>query len=274
MSEISPGVFHAICQTAINGNILKNCEANRRLLAGWIQEDQMEVPSVAWFQKLLNESPRYEEQLVWESADRLDPAKRRQQAEQGIAESRNIFSEAARHFRTFSECEANFQHCCSALGKSFSKVQFQQAYSFGSLAGLVPASAEELEQWKQEQIKAENKFVRDATSPYELSQAKQIVQNRRLENQRTTAQERLEQSIVELYIRECVDGPKETPLPSMWLGQKLDGSFIKKASVETLRALTRRFGSGQLTARLHGLNKVTGVVDRGKGPVELSYDFA
>jgi hypothetical protein len=275
MSEqITPGVFHGICQTPVNGKVLKFCEANKKLLAGWIQEDQNEVPSVAWFQKVLQESPRYAEELVWDSADRLDPTRRRALAAVGISESRMVFGDAARHLG-FSECEANFQHACDVLGRQFTKVQFQQAYSFGSLTGLLPATAEERAQWNSEQIKAENKFVRDATSPYELSQAKQIVHSRRVEQSRSLAQQRLEHDLVITFERECVFGPKQKGLPKQWLGQPLTIEFIKKSDAPTLKKIMSIYGHAQINARLFGITRATTTIDRGdgKGPREVSYSF-
>lgn len=186
-----------------------------------------------------------------------------------------MFGEAARHFKTFSDNEANFRQVCSVLGKSFSRVQFQQAYSFGALTGLVPPSAEELEQWNSEQIKAENKFVRDATSPYESSQAKQIVHNRRVEQSRSLAQQRLEHDLVITFERECVYGPKQKGLPKQWLGQPLTSEFIKKSDAQTLKKIMGIYGHAQINARLFGITRATATIDRGngKGPVEVSYDF-
>lgn len=274
MSEISPGVFHAICQTPINGKILTNCEANKTILASWVQEDQMEVPSPAWLQKVLLENPRYQEQLTWTSADVLDPAKRNQIAEQGIAESRKIFSEAARYFK-LSDSEANFRQACSVLGNSFNRIQFKQAMDIQALQ-LIPASAEELEQYRQKQIAEENKILRRvATSSYEIQRQREIAERRRIETRRTTAQERLEYDVVVGFEKECVYGPKSSPLPANWNNQKLDSSFIKKSSKETLKALISRFGSAQVTARLVGLTHASAILDRGdgRGPIEVSYEF-
>jgi hypothetical protein len=277
MTNTTPRGLHGIFQTVVDGKIAVDNIANRKAIENWLHEDQGESLSTIgpeWFERIL--TPALKAQLVWTSADVLDQTKRNQIAEETAVETRKVFSEAARHFKTFSECEANFQHCCSVLGKSFSKVQFQQAYSFGSLAGLVSSSAEELEQWKQEQIAEENKILRrDATSQYEIQQQKQIAHNRRMEAAQMTAERRIQQDLVERFLREVKHGSKESGLPQQWLGKPLNPEFIKKASAETLRTLVRRFGTAQLDARLRGITQAAGLIDfgNGRGPVEVAIEF-
>src|SRR6266478_3447339 len=67
-----------IFRTPVNGKVGIDNQANRRVILGWLQEDQGEQLSPAWFQKVLKETPSLANQLSWQSADVLDPVKRRE----------------------------------------------------------------------------------------------------------------------------------------------------------------------------------------------------
>src|SRR6266446_7767124 len=70
-----------IFRTPVNGKVAIDNQANRSIIAGWLQEDQGEQISPAWFTRVLNEQPQLASQLTWQSADALDPKKIRQAAE-------------------------------------------------------------------------------------------------------------------------------------------------------------------------------------------------
>lgn len=57
---------------------------------------------------------------------------------------------------------------------------------------------------------------------------------------------------------------KMPPLPKTWLGQTLDGNFLRRASKETLKSIMRRHGASQITARLHSIKTVGNYVFEGE----------
>jgi hypothetical protein len=276
MQSLIPQGFHGICQTPYKGKVLRHCEANYKLLTGWLHEDQGEVLGVVWFLKVLQEHPRYEAQLVWESADVLDPKKRSQIGQDALAESRKVFSEGARQIKEFGDNEANFRFVCSVLGNSFNAYQLDQAYLAGALKGLAPVSSSELETWRQERIAQENEFLKkDQITQQEQAQAKEIRQRRFAENRRSAVEEELHRRLVLGYERDVVYGNKKHPLPFDWSGQRLDAAFIKKCDLQTMKILVARFGDAQLTARLQGVTHASAVIDRGdgKGPRTVEVEF-
>src|SRR6266436_6226910 len=100
-------------------------QGNRNIIAGWLQEDQGEQLSPAWFTKVLSEQPQSVRSLSWQSADILDPTKRRQAEAAQAAEERRVFHDFCRD-NGFSEVDANFSLVKSTLG-SFDQYTLAQA---------------------------------------------------------------------------------------------------------------------------------------------------
>src|SRR5712692_2293509 len=109
-----------IFRTPINGNVAIDNQSNRGFILGWLQEDQGESISATWFQKVLKETPLLANQLSWQSADILDPVKRREAASAQAEQDREVFSAFARE-NGFSECESNHLLVKSVLGEAFEK---------------------------------------------------------------------------------------------------------------------------------------------------------
>jgi len=277
MSDLIPQGFHGICQTPYKGKVLRHCEANYNLLTGWLHEDQGEVLGVVWFLKLLQEHPRYEAQLVWESADVLDPKKRSQIEADALAQSRKAFSSAARKSKAFGDSEANFLYACSILGKnSFTEYELETAWLACAFQGMSSPGAEELESWKQEKLAQENELLKaDAVTPYQLQEQKEIRQRRFVDSRRSAVQEELERQLVVGFQKEVTFGGKKFPLPYDYHGEKLDAQFIKRCSADVLRKLISIFGSSQISARLHNLTRASAVLDYGdgKGPRTVEVEF-
>src|SRR6266481_9364790 len=104
-----------IFRTPVNGKVAIDNQGNRNIIAGWLQEDQGESISAAWFQKVLKENPSLARSLSWQSADILDPTKRRQAEAAQAAEERRVFHDFCRD-TGFSEVEANLSFIKSVLG--------------------------------------------------------------------------------------------------------------------------------------------------------------
>ncbi len=137
-------------------------QGNRNIIAGWLQEDQGEQLSPAWFTKVLSEQPQSVRSLSWQSADILDPTKRRQAEAAQAAEERRVFHDFCRD-NGFSEVEANLSLIKSVLG-SFDHHSLAQAVRSNSLS-LAQASPAELEQFRQEAIKAHNQHLLNLDIP-------------------------------------------------------------------------------------------------------------
>src|SRR6266446_10372697 len=77
-----------IFRTPVSGKVAIDNQANRTIIAGWLQDDQGEQLSPAWFTRVLSEQPQLVSSLSWQSADILDPTKRRQAEAAQAAEER------------------------------------------------------------------------------------------------------------------------------------------------------------------------------------------
>ncbi len=280
MQEHESQGMHGIFQTVIDGKIVDANVANEKIIRGWVDEARGETSDVIgprWFRQCLKESPALVKSLVWKSADYLDPKKRSQIEAVTLAESRKVFSEAARQSKAFGDSEANFRFACSILGtNSFTAYELETAWLAGAFQGMSSPGAEELESWKQERILQENEFLkRDQITPHEQAQAKEIRQRRIAENRHSAVQEELERRLVLGYERDIKYGNKIYPLPLDWKGENLNAQFIKRCPLATMKILVARFGDSQLTARLHDIHKASALIDRGdgKGPIVVEYEF-
>jgi hypothetical protein len=272
--------WHGIFQTVVNGQIPVANTANRTVISGWVDESRGETTKVIgprWFRQCLQDSPELIQKLVWTSADVLDPKKRTQIEQNALAESRKVFSDTARRLKAFGDSTANFQFTCSILGNtSFNSYELETAWLAGALQGLSSPGAEELEQWKQEQIEQENSVLKaDTVTPHQLQKQKEIRQRRSAELRRSAVEEELHRRLVLGYERDIKNGNKFYPLPLDWKGSALDSAYIKRCDLQTMKVLVARFGDAQLTDRLHGIHHASALLDRGdgKGPVLVEVEF-
>src|ERR1700676_1573795 len=145
-------VWAMICKTPIGvpARTVSDNIANRSLIFGWLHEDQGEIPSVAWFNKIISE-PGLKEQVAWQRV-----LTQRETARQ-LEKDRETFAKAARNFR-ISENEANFGLIRSTLGEKFSLYQVQQAIDSGAIQ-LSAASQEELEAYRREAVEERRDFL-------------------------------------------------------------------------------------------------------------------
>jgi hypothetical protein len=169
-----------------------------------------------------------------------------QEQKQQLEQDKKTFAAAARELR-LSLCDANFNLIRTTLGVGFT---VQDIYDH-PLIETVRATPQELNQWEQERIHARNGYLTNAHPQTLRTEAKQeAVANK--QNHALTAFEReLEAGLT----REITNGGM-SPLPEYWNGKRLDKDFIRRADKETLRQIMKKFGSSQLTARLHGITKI------------------
>jgi hypothetical protein len=244
--------------------------ANRQIILSWVNEHQGEQISPEWFSLVLREQPRLARQLTWQSADVLNPVKQRQAAAAQSEDDRALFLQMARQ-NNVADTEANFLLVRSLIGSGFDRSRLAHALT---MRGLSAATAEDQQQWKEERIEQENaRLASDEASPREK---RQIAYQRTVDEHRTAVHTQIEFELVTGFERDVVYGGKASPLPQEWGGQPLTSEFIRKCDKNILKTMIHRYGSSQVTARLRGIKKATAVIDRGngKGPVEVSYEFA
>src|SRR5712692_9810486 len=164
--------FLSIFRTPISVNgkwqVAIDNQGNRGFIAGWLQEDQGEQLSPAWFTKVLAEQPQLARQITWQSADLLDPRKQKEAAAAQAEQDRETFNAFVREYG-FSQVEANFQLAKSVLG-NFDKYMLAQAVQSNALQ-LAPASSEELAQFLQDAAEERQDFLINRATPLELRQA-------------------------------------------------------------------------------------------------------
>jgi len=228
-------------------------QGNRNIIAGWLQEDQGESISAAWFQKVLKENPSLARSLSWQSADILDPTKRRQAEAAQAAEERRVFHDFCRD-NGFSEVEANLSLIKSVIG-SFDHHSLAQAVQSNALQ-LAPASPEELQQFRQEAISLHNQHLLNLDIPTLRKLVREAGVRGPVAPPPPDETQRVRTATEEYY------GTAYPPLPDELLiegrEQLIDASFIKRCSKETLRLLMTRYGSDQineaLRTRISGVN--------------------
>ncbi len=250
MSPLTPGIWHGIRQVVVDGRLLADRDANRSLLESLVAEDQNEVISVSWFKNLLAENPNYASRLIWESADVLNPAKRRQAEANQDEEDRRLFNEFARE-HGFSEVEANFQLAKSVLEEGFGKYALAQAIQSNALQ-LAPASPTELARYSQKAQEERVGFLVNRATPQELrATAKaEAEQHRSQATQQQVAQQ--------IQIREAQDASVGYPaLPELNSdGVKLDRVFLLRLADTNIRKYKQfcsKYGMANITARLNGV---------------------
>lgn len=173
--------------------------------------------------------------------ERLQEPQRKAEAAAKEARAREIFALVCRQ-HNLSECKANFRLLFDAdlLDSEYTAAQ---AIASGVVTPA-QASAEEFDKFQQERIEQHNQKLL-SMSPLELRA--QI---------RRDAEARRTQSVAEAQAeadraRQARDAARNySPLPETRNGQKLNSSYIKRASKEELRFLILRFGESAVVARL------------------------
>jgi len=219
-------VLDGICLTSINGRRLVNNIANRLAVLGWLHEDQGETLSPTWFTKVLKENPALGEPLLWEPAD---PVER-------LRQDRKTFTEICFHYH-LSQSEANFGI-------------WQKTHS---TAGMAQATQDEVDEWERQaevqEAERHREALLNAANKNDLPTLRTLARQE-VANQQSEAEK---QRLLDIQAQQERDSHLGFPkMPDTWRGEKLDAAHIKNCDPKTQRILTQRFGSAQLTARLHG----------------------
>lgn len=239
-------IFH----TPVNGRMATDDQANRSIIAGWVDETRGEAPSPAWFVQVLKENPILAGQLSWQSADLLDPVRRKQAESAQAQEDREIFEQAARDTEAFSINDANF----NLLRERYSPLdayQIKLVAEAGLLLGLVsPPTEEEIKTWRREKAEARKDYLINHASPSELrATARQEAEQRRIEHVRA-------EDARQVAAREQKDkdfGFPPLPETNQVTGEKLTSAYFIKLSntdIGKFRNYIRVYGASQITKAL------------------------
>src|SRR5262249_24974706 len=181
-----------------------------------------------------------------------EPARKAQEEK-----DRLIFSQTCKDLE-IGDNQANFGSIRSALGPDFTVFQMKQWAQSGA-HGLSPASPSEQQQRREEKQQAQHEeairrqnWLKHEASPSELREA---AKQEALENRQQARLSRFEQELVKGYEREVVQQGLP-PLPKFWRGKELNRQGIHSLRAEELRELVKRYGSTQISARLHGVKSV------------------
>ncbi len=233
-----------IFRIPVNGKVALDNRANRSIIAGWLQEDQGEQITPTWFKNVLSEQPQLAGQLTWQSADILDPVKRRQA-------DREIFNVFARE-NGFSECESNRVLVKSVLGEGYDRHMLAQAVQSNALQ-LAQASPEELAQFRQDAIKAHNQQLLSMDIPTLRKLAREAGARGQAppppdETQRVRAIENQDRAYPLLPDELRIEDREEL----------IDAAYIRRCPKEVLKSLIKKYGAPQideaLRTRTSGVN--------------------
>jgi hypothetical protein len=213
-------VWEMICQTPINGRLIQDIIGNRQIVFNWANLD--EVISATWYKRVLAEQPALADQLSWQ----------RTKEWQAVVDSRELERdrdsfERVRREHLLANNEANF-----ALWRSTHAVD-----------GMVKASAEELEAYRQEAVEAHNESLLNA-SPGELRAAV------RRESYERAIVAQGEQDQRQLEASRQRSESRTNPFPP--LPEEITGAQIRNADSSTLRRWIKYYGDYQITVRLRG----------------------
>ncbi len=242
--------FTHIFRTPINGRVLIDNEANRNFLRSQVDEIEGDQISPAWFRKILAENPALANQLSWQSADILNPVKRKQAIAAEAEKDREVFSTFAKA-NGFSLIEANYNLVRVVLNPGYDQYALVQAVQDGRLR-LAPAS-EEIEQWRREDAEQRQEWLINQASPEQLRAAsRQEAEERRIQAQQEFVREQDEAG----RKRAAESGKPQLPEVNSLTGEKLDATFFNKLSATNRQEFRRYvgfYGGNQIVDRMRGI---------------------
>jgi hypothetical protein len=229
-------IFSAVI--ADRGVAVRNT-ASENLILSWVSLD--ERPSRQWFVNLIHSRPDLANQLQWQSPSVLNPTYR-------LEQDRKTFAEICRK-HSISNMEANFGLLREVLQNDFTVYNAAQAITSGAVQ-LSPATAVEIEQWRNEAAQARQNYLRNEATSDELRYAArtEAAQQRQV-NQQAEADRQLQAGLQ----RESFF----PPLPEVnQHGEKIDSAYLVRISntnLQLFRAFVKKHGAANVTARLRGL---------------------
>lgn len=236
---------------------LKDCDANRSILENWLTAETSTITNPkAWLLKVFVENPSLVEELVWETPP-ASKADRQAQHQKDWT----TFIDFCRTSGRISSSVANFNVIVKTLD---SPLRYEELSTQiidmpngpalltpdGDTVELAPQSRAEQETFRQERVQLDQAHLKDMAATNDIAGLRARAQRDHTRNTKTLSQLQFEYSLLKAY------GEREQGmplLPDRWNGQVLDASFIRKASVETLKSIMRVHGHSQMNARLHQL---------------------
>jgi len=250
--RVAGGGLHRIFQIPINGKVAVRNEAAERIIEGWVDEIRGDVLSPEWFIQVLKETPQLANQLQWQSADVLDPKKRRAAEAAQDRADHEVFEETAKRSGLYAINEANWNVLHSVLGSGLNETLIRHAVESGQV-GLTPATPQALAEWAQGDAEQRQAWLVDQASPEQLREAaRQEAEERRIQAQQEFVRKQ-EQAARE---REAASGKGQLPEFNQVTGEKLDSTFFNKLSVvnrEEFRRWVTRYGGQTIIDRMRGI---------------------
>jgi hypothetical protein len=251
--RVAGGGLHRIFQIPINGKVAVRNEAAERIIEGWVDEIRGDVLSPEWFIQVLKETPQLANQLQWQSADVLDPKKRRAAEAAQAEKARDTFSSFVKA-NGYADNDANFHLTQDVVfgGNGFSKYELEEAVQSGRLR-LAPASPEQLAEWAQEAAEERQEFLANRASPEEAHAIR--VEETEQSRVRFQRQEAARSLAARAEADKAFGYP---PLPQIHVptGETIDSAWLNRISNTNLplfKALLIKHGNFALTQRLKGL---------------------
>jgi hypothetical protein len=237
--------LNLIFRIPVNDKIAIDNIANRGVIRSWVNETKGEAITPAWFTKVLNEQPQLASQLTWQSADVLDPAKRRRAEAAQDAEERRVFHDFCRD-NGFSEVDANFSLAKNVLG-SFDQYTLAQAVHSNALE-LAKASPEEFEQFRQEAIELHNQHLLSLDLPTLRKLAREA-------GARGPAASELDQVQTVRAAEKSHNNQFRPLLPdSRFKGEIIDSELVEQLSSGDLKQLLHIYGADAINVRIREWN--------------------
>jgi len=241
--------WSSIFSTVLPGTkqIAVDTQANRNIISGWVDEVRDEKLSPEWFANVIAENPKLIAQITTQSADVLDPKKRKEAEYITTLRDRDVFNETARKLELYGITEANWGLVHSTLGPDLNEFRIQQAVRSGTVR-LSPPTPAEIQEWRQSKLEERQNFLTHADHAELKRVAKQETEQRRVDAQREHVQQQIQ-------VREQLDAQQGYPaLPDTnAAGVKLDATFLKNLDGPTLKNFMRKYGAANVTARINGV---------------------
>jgi hypothetical protein len=213
-------------------------KASENIIVSWLHPGETLTPD--WFRKVFQENPTLTNQLQWQSADVLDPQKRKQAAAQRVAHARDVFGIVCRK-HNLSLVEANFRLLFDA-DLLDSEYTADQAITSNAVT-LARATETELSQFQRERIEEHNQeLLRVAeTNPEQLrARVRQEAEQRRSVDQQAEADE----ALAAAQARDTARGGFP-PLPP-----EITSEVIRNARPDQIKFWIKKYSNSSVTARL------------------------
>jgi hypothetical protein len=218
--------FSHIGKLIIDNKRVKLSEASKQIIESWLNPGEGPL-NVEWFLHVIKQ-PGLAEQLPWVSA-KFEPT----------AADRELFNRCARLYN-YSANQANFGMIQSTVGTGFSQFDIEQAIRTDDVQ-LSPPSQQELDEWRELSIQEHNTALLNMNSTELRAAARSESEQKRIQAQTQQANDNFE------AVKQRDQANGFPSLPADFTKEQ-----IKRAPVEKLKFLIKKFGNFQINSRLQG----------------------